>query len=129
MSDPERVQLLPDGTRLPIPEHPRYQFCDGAWCWRDSEEDWLPIASLYKAAQTTLPNARLAWEDCCAVAACAFRQQIQSAYAEWAEAYERSDAATENALLQRVEEMDHLCAIWESELAKAEGKNDRGAAA
>lgn len=63
--EPERIQIMPDGTRLPIPDSPRFRWDSafGAWCWVCDEGHTV----------WTLPHMRdrmpQEWQSCCAVAA------------------------------------------------------------
>ena len=122
MSDPERVQVMPDGKRLPIPEHPRFHRIGSEWYWL---RDAMPMLQLRDMANGYMP---LEWLSCCAVAECAWRSAILRYY----EAYRLACAAcsgyddpkwpqTHPDLLARVA-CDNA-RLWEAELAKAEKKS------
>ena len=94
VAQPDRVQVMPDGARMPIPSNsPRFEFdaytrdATPEWHWQCGDGEFVPIATLRDANP-------LEWDSCCAGAACAFRRACNYP----------------------------ACEIWEAALAKAEGK-------
>ena len=92
-TDPDRVQVI-DGVAIPIPEHPRFRYVGKQWYWETSMAQYIALATFPHDAAQSGGIRRREWENCCAVAACAFRRACNYP----------------------------ACEIWEAALAKAEGK-------
>jgi hypothetical protein len=109
MSQADRTQTFPDGTRVLMPESQRFVIVDGQWCWMTPTQGLRPLFWLRT-------EGRLEWQSCCAVAAELFRldsEQFIHVRDGWRERQASDDANAK---------------IWQAEFAKAAltgGKEDR----
>ena len=111
---PERVQVMPDGQSYPIPAHPRFVF-DGEWRWLLPSGYTVSIRSLQNFQATR--SGKREWENCCAVAACAWRRQARLHHNK---SRMHSNPRLERNELHREAEIVLRAEIWEAALAKAE---------
>ena len=114
VAQPDRVQVMPDGARMPIPSNsPRFEFdaytrdATPEWHWQCGDGEFVPIATLRDANP-------LEWDSCCAGAACAFRRAEAMHYDQKCECAD-ADACSENALDAQI-----AAETWDAALAKAE---------
>lgn len=102
MSDEsKREQAFPDGTVLPIPDHPRFVWRRGQWCWLDDDGE-IPLVGI----RAGWP---LKWHACCALAAMVYRHAIvlttagrdlddaEAAWVVWRDEFETADAESRDA--------------------------------
>jgi hypothetical protein len=113
----DHIQVI-DGVAMPIPQLDRFVFADGTWRWIPADRADVPLTWLCPVpTDDAYSYRRLEWRSCCAVAACAWRDEALTCAARAVN--EVTDDRAE-IWLERERQAATAEHIWEAALAKAE---------
>lgn len=115
MSEPERIQVMPDGTRLPIPVHPRFRYLAGEWGWTATGGYNLSLTMLRDggAGWSWLRE----WHSCCAVASELWRIE----WKKWA-LLPVNDCKNFDDIARWKAEAEVNAVAWEAEFTRADAE-------